>query len=199
MVTTSDRRLYERLLLFRNHGITRQPSRWSRQEGPWYYEMQELGFNYRLTDIQCALGLSQLGKIEQFLHRREELARRYDAALEGWSEVSRPDWPTEGRAAWHLYVIRLRKAFARRRREVFNAMREAGIGVNVHYIPVYLHPFYLRMDPARYYPGLCPKAEAYYEEAMTLPLFPSMTDGDVDDVVDALHAALEGRKMTALP
>jgi len=199
MVTTSDRRLYERLLLFRNHGITRKPGRWSRQEGPWYYEMQDLGYNCRLTDIQCALGLSQLGKIEQFLRRREEIVLRYDRALGEMGQVIRPGRCPDGRSAWHLYVVRLRGASAHRRREVFNAMREAGIGVNVHYLPVYLHPYYLQADQLRCSPGLCPEAEAYYREALTLPLFPGMSDDDVDDVVAALDGALGSQRVAAAP
>jgi UDP-4-amino-4,6-dideoxy-N-acetyl-beta-L-altrosamine transaminase len=190
MVTTSDRRLYERLLLFRNHGITRKPGRWSRQEGPWYYEMQDLGFNYRLTDIQCALGLSQLARIEQFLRRREEIVQRYDQALCALSSVGLPKVLPDGRCAWHLYVIRLGGEI--QRGEVFNALRARNIGVNVHYLPVYLHPYYLHLDPDRYYQGLCPEAERYYEEAVTLPLYPGMTDDDVDDVTAALGSVLAG-------
>jgi len=189
MVTTSDRRLYDRLLLFRNHGITRKPGRWSRQEGSWYYEMQDLGYNYRLTDIQCALGLSQLGKIEQFLRRREEIAQRYGRALDGLSSLRLPNRTADGRSAWHLYVVRLASPAFRRR--VFDALRTKNIGVNVHYLPVYLHPYYLQADPSRYYPGLCPEAETYYAAALTLPLYPAMTDDDVDDVVAALVSVLK--------
>lgn len=189
MITTDDHNLYERLLDFRNHGITRESARWTRPEGAWYYEMHHLGFNYRLTDIQCALGLSQLGKLEQFLRRREEIAKRYDQSLRGWSTLRLPGWPSQGRSAWHLYVVRLVGGKSSRR-EVFDALRAKNIGVNVHYLPVYLHPYYKKLDPLRYHQGLCPEAESYYASALTLPLYPEMTDDDVDYVVAALGSVL---------
>jgi len=191
MVTTSDRRLYERLLLFRTHGITRKPGKWSRPEGDWYYEMQDLGYNYRLTDIQCALGLSQLGKIDRFLKRREEIVRQYDRAFKGWGALQTPGWPEDGRSAWHLYVIRLALDKLRLgRREVFEALRAQNVGANVHYLPVYRHPYYQSLDPGRYYEGLCPAAEAYYEQAVTLPLYPGMKDEDVDYTAGVLLGVL---------
>ncbi|GAA1531560.1 DegT/DnrJ/EryC1/StrS family aminotransferase [Nocardioides humi] len=166
-------------------GLVRDPARFRiTDEGPWHQEVHELGLNYRLTDIACALGLSQLRRLGAFKRRRAEIVARYDAALAGMDGVS-----TLGRRegvdpTWHLYVARILDG---RRREVFEAMRAAGIGVQVNYIPVYWHPVYADLGYRR---GLCPNAEAFYAEQLSLPLFPAMTDDDVDRVVEALADAL---------
>ena len=183
VVLTEDAGLAARMRRFRNHGIdTDADTRATR--GDWYYEMLDLGFNYRLTDIQCALGLSQLDKLDGFLARRRALAARYIAALAGVPGVRLPAVAPDVRHAWHLFPVLLDlERLAVDRRAVFVALRAEGIGVNVHYIPVYWHPYYARRGYRR---GLCPVAEWAYERLLTLPLFPAMDDRDVDDVVRAV-------------
>jgi UDP-4-amino-4,6-dideoxy-N-acetyl-beta-L-altrosamine transaminase len=187
MITTNDDALAKRLRLLRTHGITRDPlSMVHESEGPWYYEQVELGYNYRITDIQCALGISQLRRLDEFVARREVFASRYDVLLADLPV--RPLARREGRASgWHIYVVNLEPEVGRSRRRVFDALRAAGIGVNVHYIPVHLQPYYRELGFA---PGDFPQAEAYYASALTLPLYPAMTDADQDAVVAALRGAL---------
>ncbi len=188
-VTTEDPELAARMRRFRSHGVTVDFR--ERLEGAtWYYEMVELGWNYRLTDLQCALGISQLRRLPGWIDRRNELADLYRGALaaSGLDRDVRPlgRAPYEHRHGWHLYVVRVPAA---RRRAIFVAMRQQGIGVNVHYLPVHLHPFYRAKFGTG--PGLCPVAEAAYEELITLPLFPAMTESDVARVVEALRSALD--------
>jgi perosamine synthetase len=188
MVTTDDPDLARKLRLFRNHGIT-SDHRQREAAGSWFYEMVDLGYNYRMSDLQCALGISQLRKLPGWLRRRRRIARRYDEAFASLPAVCplavRPDVVH----AYHLYVVRLGRSRASGDRgRVFAALRRAGIGVNVHYIPVHLHPFYRRRLGTG--PGLCPVAEAAYEQILSLPLFPRMTDGDVEDVIGAVSRAL---------
>jgi len=181
MAVTSDPHLAARLRLFRNHGIETD-FRQREQKGSWFYEMTELGYNYRLTDIQCALGVSQLRKLPAFLARRREVAKRYDAAFAAGPEVV-PLARREGvDHAYHLYVVRVAD-----RDEVFVRLREAGIGVNVHYVPVHLHPYYRRVFGAG--PGLCPVAEAAYERILSLPLHQGLSDVDAARVVEAVLAS----------
>lgn len=189
MVTTNDALLAQRLRRFRSHGINGDP-RQREKQGTWFYEMVELGYNYRLTDIQCALGLSQLHKLPSWIKRRQYLANLYDQAFSELVEViplaRRPDTSH----AFHLYVLRFDLARLRAdRAQIFAALRAEGIGVNVHYLPVHLHPFYrFRFGSG---PGLCPVAEAAYEQIITLPLFPAMTDRDAQDVVDAVYKVIK--------
>jgi perosamine synthetase len=250
MITTDDKSLANRMRLFRNHGITRDPSRFVSPEGvgirsalcalpsaqSWFYEMLDLGYNYRLTDIQCALGLSQLTKLPEFLQRRREIAALYDEALsdisgieplglradvlpveqsarhmaqsegkEGAPSDSTPcsirhapsDFQPNSSAmllapssmlskhAYHLYVIRLKGVD---REKVFKSLRERNIGVNVHYIPVHLHPFYRERFATA--PGLCPIAEKVYEHILSLPMFPGMTNEDVEKVIETVNEAI---------
>jgi dTDP-4-amino-4,6-dideoxygalactose transaminase len=152
-------------------------------EGPWYYEQVELGYNYRLTDMQAALGQSQLLRLPQFLARRRALVRRYRLALADLP-VTLPLADADDTAAWHLFVIRVA---ASRRRGVFEALQAVGIGVNVHYIPVHLQPDYRRLG---FRPGQFPEAERYYGEAITLPLHPQLSDVEQDHVVASLVQAL---------
>ena len=182
MVTTGDAEAARRMRRFRNHGIT-SDHRQRSERGSWFYEMVDLGYNYRLSDLQCALGLSQLGKLDRWVERRRQIAGRYDAAFAGVPEIEPLAVRGEVRHAYHLYVVRLSAGLAGRRDEVFRALRAAGIGVNVHYPPVHLHPFYRRRFGTG--PGLCPVAEAAAEEILSLPMFPAMSDGDADDVVAA--------------
>lgn len=183
MVTTNDPALAERLRRFRNHGISAD-FRQREQLGSWYYEMQELGFNYRLTDIQCALGLSQLRRLREWVERRRAIVARYTEALAGVPEIEVPRVSCDRESAWHLYVIRLNLDRLRvGRDQVFRALRAENIGVNVHYVPVPWHPYYQRLGYAR---GQWPVAEAAYERLISLPLWAGMTDADVDDVVAAV-------------
>jgi len=185
MALTQRADLAERMRRLRGHGIERAPERMSRNDGPWYYEQAELGFNYRMTDLQAALGLSQLQRLDGFLAKRRDLAGRYDVLLS--------DLPVQplardrfGRSALHLYVVRIDQERADHRR-VFEALRAAGIGVQLHYIPVHLQPYYQHLGFA---PGDYPCAEAYYAEAISLPLYPDLSLSDQDRVTAALRAAL---------
>lgn len=189
VVTTDDADLAGRARLFRNHGITSDHRERERQ-GSWAYEMVELGYNYRLTDVQCALAESQLTRLGEWVSRRRALAARYDAAFSDVPAI-RPLAVRPGVThAYHLYVVRLDLDRLRADRgQVFAALRAEGIGVNVHYLPVYLHPFYRERFGLA--PGLCPVAEAAYAELLTLPLFPDMSDRDADDVVQACTKVTE--------
>jgi perosamine synthetase len=189
VVTTDDPKLAERARLFRNHGINNDNHQREAQ-GSWFYEMVDLGYNYRLTDFQCALGMSQLRKLPDWVKRRQAIARRYDAAFAEIPAVTSIGTRPEVSHAYHLYVIRLDlKQLRVDRTEIFKALRAEGIGVNVHYIPVHLHAFYRQRFGTA--PGLCPAAEAAYNEIISLPIFPRMTDADVDDVVKAVGKVVE--------
>ena len=184
MITTDDTDLARRMRVFRNHGITTD-HRQREQQGSWFYEMVDLGYNYRLTDLQCALGTSQLCKLPGWVARRQEIARRYDTAFAEIPAVEPLGVRDDVSHAYHLYVIRLDLTQLRATRtEVFAALRAEGIGVNVHYIPVHLHPFYRQRFGIR--PGDCPVAEAAYERLLSLPIFPGMSDRDVEDVIAAV-------------
>jgi UDP-4-amino-4,6-dideoxy-N-acetyl-beta-L-altrosamine transaminase len=188
MALTNDAALASRIRLLQSHGITRDPARMSMSGtvGPWYYEQIALGYNYRLTDIQAALGLSQLRRLSQFISDRQVIADRYSELLADLP-VTTPWQHPDGRSALHLYIVRLDlDRIAKSQVEVFNAMRAAGIGVNLHYIPVYRQPYYQQLG---FRSGYCPQAERYYAEAMTLPLFPAMTVGQQQSVVGALAGA----------
>lgn len=188
VVVTNSPALFERLALLRSHGITRDPARMQGPpHGPWYYEQIDMGFNYRLTDIQAALGESQLGRVDAFVARRRFLAARYDDLLAGLPLIL-PGRHPDVLPAWHLYVVRLDPArTGKNRRRVFEAMRSEGIGVNVHYIPVHTQPVYRERG---FRNGDFPAAEAFYEHAISIPLFPDLTEGAQDVVVDALRRAL---------
>lgn len=184
MLLAQDAALAERLARLRSHGITRDPAAMSGpSEGPWYYQQVELGFNYRMTDIQAALGTSQMAKLPRFVGRRRELAQRYRAALADLP-VTLPSANGDDASAWHLFVVRVDE---RSRRRIFEALRAAGIGVNVHYIPVHLQPDYARLG---FKPGQFPAAEHYYREAITLPLYPALSDAEQDRVVAELTQAI---------
>lgn len=188
-VLTNDPELHARLSELRTHGITKDPARLTRNDGPWYYEQHDLGFNYRITDFQCALGIAQLGKLARFVERRRELVRLYEeqlADLEG--EVDLLTEASGRRSSYHLMVAHIAGG-ADRRRRVFERLQAAGIRAQVHYIPVHLQPWYQERFGFR--EGDFPHAEAYYAGCVSLPLFPRMLDGDVDRVVAALRRALE--------
>jgi len=189
MISTDSLDLTQRMRVFRNHGITAD-HRQREQDGSWFYEMVDLGYNYRLTDIQCALGISQLRKLPSWIKRRQEIARHYDAAFNGILSVEPLSVRDNISHAYHLYVIRLDTAQLRTtRKEIFSALRAEGIGVNVHYIPVHLHPFYQKRFKTS--TGLCPVAEAAYEQLISLPIFSDMSDDDIDGVVRVLHKVIE--------
>jgi len=194
MVTTNDEELYQWLLLFRNHGIVREREMLVEDQGPWYYEVQDLGYNYRLTDIQAALGLSQLKKLDRFLARRRRIAALYNEAFAALPEVEVSYQAPYADSAWHLYVLALRPERLRKsRREIFEALRAENIGVHVHYLPVYRHPFYRWLgdpDSCTLEGFYCPCAEELYERIITLPLFPAMSDRDAADVIAAVYKVI---------
>ena len=184
-VVCRDPALAQRAHEFHFIGLVRDRSRFTMaDEGPWHQEVHEFGLNYRLTDIASALGLAQLTRLEAFTRRRAEITARYNAALADVAGVRTPVQRDDVAPAWHLYPLRVLDG---RRREVFEKMRAQGIGVQVNYIPVYWHPVYA---DAGYRRGMCPRAEAFYAEELSLPLFPDLTDAQVDQVVDALVGAL---------
>ncbi|MCK4752753.1 MAG: UDP-4-amino-4,6-dideoxy-N-acetyl-beta-L-altrosamine transaminase [Planctomycetes bacterium] len=184
MVVTNNAKYYQRMRMFRNHGITLD-QRQRCEKGQWFYEVEDVGYNYRITDIQCALGTSQLKKLPGWIKRRQEIALRYDESFKGLSEIQPLDVTPYGSHAYHLYVVRVLGAD---RNEVFSFLRDANIGVNVHYIPVHLHPLYRRHFGTK--EGLCPVAEAAYIQILSFPIFPMMTDGDVDTVIQAVYEAM---------
>ncbi len=185
MILTSNEEFYEKIKIFRNHGIVRSDS----DKGPWYYEINEPGHNFRITDFQCALGLSQMNKLDRFIQRRREIASKYNEAFAEMEEIVVPTEKNDVRAAYHIYVVQLRtEMITASRKEIFEALRAENIGVNVHYIPVHLHPFYQRKFGYR--EGDYPSSERYYERALTLPIFPRMSDEDASDVIQAVRKVL---------
>lgn len=188
MAMTNDSQLAKQIQLLRSHGITRNIDDMTHAvDGPWYYQQIELGYNYRMTDIQAALGLSQMQRLDAFVDRRHEIAKRYNELLAELPLV-KPWQHPESHSALHLYVIRLKLSeIAKTHREVFEALRANGIGVNLHYIPVYLQPYYEQMG---FKQGHCPEAEAYYAEAFSLPMYPGLTSQQQDQVTMALKVAI---------
>ncbi len=189
MALTNSDELAEKMALLRSHGITRDPAQMTHAaDGPWYYQQIDLGFNYRMTELQAALGVSQLQRLDQFVARRHELAARYDRLL-ATMPVTTP-WQHPGSySGLHLYVVRLKlEQIGKSHREVFESLREQGIGVNLHYIPVHTQPYYQRIG---FKLGDFPEAERYYAEAISLPMFQAMTDAQQDEVVAALQRALQ--------
>ena len=190
--TTNDSELYRRLLLFRSHGITKDPAQMTRPSpGPWYYEMLELGYNYRMTELQAALGLSQLKRLDSFKARRREIVARYNAAFADIPAIKTPYEAPGVSSCFHLYVPRFDfKAIGVKRAEFGKRLHSFEVGWQVLYIPVYTQPWYERTYGVRR--GLCPHAEAYYEEALALPLYPKLTDDDVERVVRAVGESVRG-------
>ncbi len=188
LCTTNSAELANKMALFRSHGITRDPEEMTHEaDGPWYYQQIELGFNYRMTELQAALGVSQMDRLDHYVTRRHELARRYDDLLSNLA-VTTPWQHSDSYSGSHLYVVRLQlDKISRTYREVFDSLRELGIGVNLHYIPVHIQPYYQRMG---FKQGNFPEAERYYAEAISLPLFPAMTDSDQAEVVFELQRSL---------
>ena len=191
MVTTNDQKLAGRLRLFRNHGIS-SDSRQRQASGQWYYEMVSLGYNYRLPDIACALGLSQLNRLDANLARRREIAQHYTEAFADNNAVVVPSIRPDVDPAWHLYPIRVADDVDRG--EFFRSIRAENIGVNVHYIPVHLHPYY--RERFGYRGGEFPVAEKAYSQLISLPMFHAMTNQDVEDVIEAVFKVTEGLRVT---
>lgn len=183
-VLTNNAAFAARAEQFRSHGVTRERARLTRDDGPWYYEMHDLGFNYRISDINCALGLGQLRRLPAFLQRRREIAKAYNEAFADLPGVILPVARKDSDSAWHIYVLRV--AEPQRRRVLFEYLRGKGLGVQVHYIPVYWQPYYQELG---FKQGMCPNAEDFYSRAVSLPLFPKMSDSDVGWVIDIVRQA----------
>ena len=188
MALTNNNKLANAMNLLRSHGTTRDPAQMSQApDGPWYYQQIALGFNYRLTDVQAALGLSQIVRLDDYVTRRHTIAKQYDELMREWP-VTLPWQHTAAHSAFHLYVIRLQlDKIEYSHRAVFETLRKQGIGVNLHYIPVYLQPYYQAMG---FRPSEFPQAERYYSEAISLPMYPTFTTEQQDTVVNALKMSL---------
>lgn len=189
MAMTNDVQLAKRMQLLRSHGITRDASEMTQEpDGPWYYQQIGLGFNYRITDMQAALGKSQIQRLDEFVAKRHLLAKRYDQQLADLPVIT-PWQHADSYSGLHLYVIRLKLGeIAKTHRQVFEALRAGGIGINLHYIPVHMQPYYQRLG---FKAGDFPEAERYYETAISLPLFPALTSAQQDKVVSAIKIAFE--------
>ncbi|WP_457601065.1 UDP-4-amino-4,6-dideoxy-N-acetyl-beta-L-altrosamine transaminase [Hydrogenivirga sp.] len=188
-VLTNNEEIYERLLMFRNHGITRERSKFvHKPDGDWYYEVQLLGYNFRLTDIQSALGISQLRKLDTFVRRRREIARFYSEAFRDNPIFDLPVEKEYAYHSYHLYPVRLKDDYVPKKTLLLKRLKERGVGTQVHYIPVYRHPLYEKLG---YEKGLCPKAEKFYKRVFTLPIYPKMSEKEQNFVVEAVKS-LEG-------
>jgi len=189
MILTNNEGFYEKLKVFRTHGITKNPTMMKKNDGNWYYEMHHLGYNYRITDIQCTLGISQFKKLEKFIRRRRAIAEKYNDAFKEIKEIITPYEKPDVKSAYHLYMIQLNlERFKADRKTIFDALRAENIGVHVHYIPLHLQPYYRKRFG--YKERDFPIAEEYYKKAITLPLFPKMDDSDANDVIDAVKKAV---------
>lgn len=188
IITTNNKEYYEKLLLFRSHGITRSDLI-NKNEGDWYYEQLELGYNYRLSDVQASLGVSQLRKINKFIERRNYITNLYNNKLSQIDGIILQQNENYSETSKHIYILRLElEKFNVSRKEIYEALKYENIGVNVHYLPVYLHPYYQNLG---YKKGICKNAEKLYEEMITIPLYPSMSDSDVYDVINAIKKVLD--------
>lgn len=185
MIVTDNEDFYKKMILFRSHGITRDDSMMTRNDGPWFYQQFNLGYNYRITDIQCALGCSQMKKLDRFLARRKEIVARYNEAFADCDNIITPYQLSDTESGWHLYIVQVKKCD---RRQVFENMREKGIGVNVHYIPVYMHPYYQEHGYENVH---CANAEEIYSHIISLPLYPGVTSEQQDYVIDTLKSLCE--------
>ena len=186
MIVTDNEDFYKKMVLFRSHGITRDDSMMTRNDGPWFYQQFDLGYNYRITDIQCALGCSQMKKLDRFLARRKETVARYNEAFADCDNIITPYQLSDTESGWHLYIVQVKNCD---RRQVFETMREKGIGVNVHYIPVYMHPYYQEHGYENVH---CANAEEIYSHIISLPLYPGLTFEQQDYVIDTLKSLCEG-------
>jgi len=189
MVLTNQEELYQKLIRLRTHGITRDPKLMTEtSHGDWYYQQSELGLNYRITDIQAALGASQMKRLDQFVTRRRDLAQRYNELLQDLP-LTLPWQHPDTNSSWHLYIIRLQlEKIQKSHQQVFQALRDAQIGVNLHYIPVHTQPYYQQLG---FKWGDFPQAEQYYQEAISIPLYYGLTEADQDRVIQKLREILK--------
>ena len=186
MIVTDNEEFYQKMMLFRSHGITRDENLMTRNDGSWFYQQLDLGYNYRITDIQCALGCSQMKKLDRFLARRKEIVARYNEAFADCENIITPYQLPETESGWHLYIVQVKNCD---RRKVFEALREHGIAVNVHYIPVYLHPYYQEHG---YKDVHCRNAEEVYSHIISLPLYPTLTEEQQQYVIETLKYVING-------
>lgn len=190
-ILTNKKDIYEKLLLLRNHGITKSKIKFThfneKNDGSWYYEMQELGFNYRLTDIQCALGISQIHKLDNFIAKRRKIVELYNSSFKSNKNFDMPIEKPDVKSSWHIYCLRLKDST--KKLKIFNQLKDAGIGVQIHYIPVYMHPYY--RNKFNYKVGLCPIAENYYKRTITLPIFPNLSDTNVNYVINRVNKIIK--------
>ena len=189
MITTDNEEYYKKLISFRSHGITRDLNKLENKDGgSWYYEQLDLGFNYRMTDFQAALGISQLKKLDGFIKRRKEIVSKYNEAFNGLDGVILQENASFSDTVNHLYILKLELSKLNAdRKEMYDAIVAENIGLNVHYIPVYLHPYYQKLGYKR---GICPKAEELYSAMFTVPLFPAMSDQDMEDVINGISKVI---------
>lgn len=186
MIVTDNEEFYQKMMLFRSHGITRDENLMTRNDGPWFCQQLDLGYNYRITDIQCALGCSQMKKLDRFLALRKEIVARYNEAFADCENIVTPYQLPETESGWHLYIVQVKNCD---RRKVFEALREHGIAVNVHYIPVYLHPYYQEHG---YKDVHCRNAEEVYSHIISLPLYPTLTEEQQQYVIETLKYVING-------
>lgn len=186
MIVTDNEEFYQKMMLFRSHGITRDENLMTRNDGSWFYQQLDLGYNYRITDIQCALGCSQMRKLDRFLARRKEIVTRYNEAFADCENIIIPYQLPETESGWHLYIVQVKNCD---RRKVFEALREQGIAVNVHYIPVYMHPYYQEHG---YKDVHCKNAEEVYSHIISLPLYPTLTEEQQQYVIETLKYVING-------
>lgn len=186
MIVTDNEEFYQKMMLFRSHGITRDENLMTRNDGSWFYQQLDLGYNYRITDIQCALGCSQMRKLDRFLARRKEIVTRYNEAFADCENIIIPYQLPETESGWHLYIVQVKNCD---RKKVFEALREHGIAVNVHYIPVYLHPYYQEHG---YKDVHCRNAEEVYSHIISLPLYPTLTEEQQQYVIETLKYVING-------
>jgi len=192
MITTNNQDLYEKLCGLRNHGMVRDRKRFQlKDDGPWCYEMQSLGFNYRMTDIQAALGISQLDKLSRFVEKRREIAARYREAFKDIKTIRVPEEVTNSLNSYHLFAIQLQLSeLSQDRAHIFQALTDKGLGLQVHYIPIPRQPYYQGLG---YKPEDYPAANAYYDSAISIPIFPKMTDQQVEYVISSVSDVLSDK------
>jgi UDP-4-amino-4,6-dideoxy-N-acetyl-beta-L-altrosamine transaminase len=186
MITTNSKEIYEKLKILRTHGITKDKKFLKNDEGPWYYEMQYLGYNYRLTDLQCALGISQLRKLDKFISRRREIAKIYSEKFYDETFFNILVENKNQYSSYHLFPILLKNKA--KRKEIFEELRKNNLWVQVHYIPVYLQPYYQKLGHIK---GLCPISEEFYRREISIPMYPAMTDDDINTVIDTIFSAFQ--------
>jgi len=190
MVLTNNEEFYDKLIRFRTHGIAKDPKKLKKKEGDWYYEMQSMGYNYRITDFQCALGISQFKKLDKFVKKRREIIAKYNKAFSDINEIVTPFEKKDVKSSYHLYMLKVRICQMKvDRKQVFDALRAENIGVHVHYIPVHLQPYYRQNFGFK--KGDFPNAEEFYDRALTLPLYPKMSADDVNDVITAVKKVIK--------